>query len=345
MTKGVISCQRATFAFDDTWHLRMLHIPLMFDNVLINWGRDFYGLVYGNLLCSKIKSAAPLVSGSLVLKRSLLKDTFFSGKEIGNVYGPLGAGMGGGLPLGLNIRVTTEKPIQARTPTIETKASLDMKIHSDPAQGLYAPPSIIGRINLDSGVIKFFRNTLNIERGKIQFMAGRTNDPLIDLVAKNRIGKYLITLQMTGSQQKPTLLLESSPDLADEQIIGLLLAGSEDATLQSDVASMVLQNIDAFLFNSVKSPKNRWFDKIRKTFKYVQIMPNLNDASSQSKLKGSISVDLGEQLHARLQKNLDLQKDFSAQLEYMLSDDINFKIVRDQWGDMGSEVEMRLKLG
>ncbi|MFA5306355.1 MAG: translocation/assembly module TamB domain-containing protein [Candidatus Babeliales bacterium] len=345
MTKGLISCQRATLAFNDKWHLSMIHIPLMFDNVLINWGRDFYGLVYGNLLCSKIATAPPFISGSLILKRSLLKDTFFSDKEMGTMYGPLGSGIGGGLPLGLNIRVTTEKPIQAKTPTIETKATLDMKVRSNPVQGLYAPPSIIGRINLDSGVIKFFRNTLNIEHGKIQFMAGRTNDPLIDLVAKNRIGKYLITLQLTGSQQKPTLLLESSPDLAEEQIIGLLLAGSENATLQSDLAAMVMQNIDAFLLNSVKSPKNRWLDKISKTFKYVQIMPNLNDANSQSKLKGSISVDLGDQLHARLQKNLDLQKDFSAQLEYMLSDDINFKIVRDQGGDMGSEVEMRLKLG
>ncbi len=345
MTKGLISCQRATLAFNDKWHLSMIHIPLMFDNVLVNWGRDFYGLVYGNLLCSKVNAAPPLISGSLVLKRSLLKDTFFSDREAGSLYGPLGAGVGGGLPLGLNIRVTTEKPIQARTPTIEAKASLDMKVRSNPAQGLYAPPSVVGRINLDSGVIKFFRNTLNIEHGKIQFIAGRTNDPLIDLVAKNRIGKYLITLQMTGSQQKPTLLLESSPDLAEEQIIGLLLAGSENATLQSDLPAMVLQNIDAFLFNSVKNPKIRWLDKIRKTFKYVQIMPNLNDANSQSKLKGSISVDLGDQLHARLQKNLDLQKDFSAQLEYMLSDEINFKIVRDQGGDMGSEVEMRLKLG
>lgn len=345
MTKGLISCQRATLAFDDKWVLRVVHIPLMFENVLVNWGRDFYGIVYGNLLCSKINAAPPLISGSLVLKRSLLKDTFFSDREAGNLYGPLGAGVSGGFPLGLNIRVMTEKPIQARTPTIETKASLDMKVRSDPAQGLYAPPSVIGRINLDSGVIKFFRNTLNIEHGKIQFIAGRPNDPLIDLVAKNRIGKYLITLQMTGSQQKPTLLLESSPDLAEEQIIGLLLAGSENATLQSDLPAMVLQNIDAFLLNGVKSPKIRWLDKIRKTFKYVQIMPNLNDANSQSKLKGSISVDLGDQLHARLQKNLDLQKDFSAQLEYMLSDEINFKLVRDQGGDMGSEVEMRLKLG
>jgi hypothetical protein len=345
MTKGLISCQRAILAFDNKWALNVIHIPLMFNNVLVNWGRDFYGLVYGNLLCSKIKTAPPLISGSLVLKRSLLKDTFFSDRETGVLYGPLGAGASGGCPLGLNIRVMTEKPIQARTPTIETKASLDMKVRSDPAQGLYAPPSVIGRINLDSGAIKFFRNTLNIEHGKIQFIAGSPNDPLIDLVAKNRIGKYLITLQMTGSQQKPTLLLESSPDLAEEQIIGLLLAGSESATLQSDLPAMVLQNLDAFLLNGVKSPKIRWLDKIRKTFKYVQIMPNLNDANSQSKLKGSISVDLGDQLHARLQKNLDLQKDFSAQLEYMLSDEINFKLVRDQGGDMGSEVEMRLKLG
>ncbi|MFA6491812.1 MAG: translocation/assembly module TamB domain-containing protein [Candidatus Babeliales bacterium] len=344
LSKGSVTCPRAVIACEDDWTLKIVHVPLTLNNLLINWGRDFYGVAYGTLLLNKTRASVLKLFGTVVLKRSLLKDTFFAEGESSSLYGPIG-GMGMLPPLALDIRVLSEKPVQAKTDTIETKASFDMHIQSAPSSELYAPPSVVGRISLDSGVIKFFRNTLNIERGKIQFLADRTHDPLIDLVAKSRIGKYLITLQLTGSQQKPNVVLEATPDLAEEQIIGLLLSGSEDASLQASLATMVLNNLNVFLFNNVKSSKYGWLDKISKTFKYVQITPNLNDVDGQGKLKGSISVDLGDQLHARLQKSLDFQKDFSAQLEYMLSDDINFKVVRDQGGEMGSEVEMRLKLG
>jgi hypothetical protein len=344
LSKGSITCPRAVIACEEDWSLKIVHAPLTLNNLLINWGRDFYGVAYGTLLLNKIRSSVPRLFGTVVLKRSLLKDTFFAEGESSGLYGPVGGAVMLP-PLALDVRVLSERPVQAKTDTIETKASFDMHIQSAPSSELYAPPSVVGRIKLDSGVIKFFRNTLNIEHGKIQFLAGRTNDPLIDLVAKNRIGKYLITLQLTGSQQKPNVVLEATPDLAEEQIIGLLLSGSEDASLQVSLATMVLNNLSVFLFNNVKNSKYGWLDKISKTFKYVQITPNLNDVDGHGKLKGSISVDLGDQLHARLQKSLDFQKDFSAQLEYMLSDDINFKVVRDQGGEMGSEVEMRLKLG
>ena len=48
-------------------------------------------------------------------------------------------------------------------------------------------------------------------------------------------------------------------------------------------------------------------------------------------------------MHAQIQKNFNLQEDFAFQLEYFLTDDINLKMVKDQSGDIGSEVEVRLK--
>ena len=146
--------------------------------------------------------------------------------------------------------------------------------------------------------------------------------------------------------QKPTILLESTPELTEEQIVGLLLSGSENASLQADLPVMLLQNLDSFIFKNNKNSKHAGlFDKISKTFKYIQVTPNLTDTADAGKLKGSISVNFNDQLRAQIQKNLDLQKDFSAHVEYMLSDDINLKVIKDQRGELGSEVEMRLKLG
>ena len=39
-----------------------------------------------------------------------------------------------------------------------------------------------------------------------------------------------------------------------------------------------------------------------------------------------------------------MQEDFSAEVEYFLADDVSIKAVKDQRGEMGAEVEVRLKL-
>ena len=86
-------------------------------------------------------------------------------------------------------------------------------------------PQLTGSIKLDSGHIKFLRTKLYFEYGKVQFISNQMNDPIIDLIARNRINKYQITLQATGSLQKPIILLESNPELTEEQILGLLYPG------------------------------------------------------------------------------------------------------------------------
>ena len=247
-------------------------------------------------------------------------------------------------PLGLDIHLCTERPMRAQTETINTLATVDLVIRRDPLKDFGAFPTMSGVINLGNGSLKFLNKKLHITYGRIQFVANQLNDPIVDLVAKNRVGKYQITLQATGSLQKPTILLESNPELSEEQIMGLLLAGSEHATLQADLPSMLLQNLDSLLVQHKKDRKAAFFDKITKTFKYVQITPNITDDLGYAGLKGSLSVDLSDQLHAQIQKNLDFDSSFSAQLEYMLSDDINLRVIRDQRGELGSEVEVRFKL-
>lgn len=348
LSKGSITVPLASITLASDYSVGTIHAPFQVNNIFINWKRDFYGFVYGNLLLNKVPDNAPLLSGTLVLKKSLLKDSFFAHEGRAGAYGPTGTVLpGSSLPLGLDIKVVTEKPLLAQTSSIQTAASANLVIHSSPQKDFGFMPYVTGTINLGSGFLKFMRNKLHIEYGKIQFLASQMNDPLIDLIAKNRINKYLITLQATGSLQKPTILLESTPDLTEEQIIGLLLAGSENATLQADLPTMLLQNLDSLLLghNKKSSKTGAFFDKISKTFRYVQITPNLQDASGKGGLRGSISVNLSEQLHAQIQKNLTFQSDdFSAQLEYLLSDDINLKVVRDQRGEVGSELEVRLKL-
>jgi len=345
-SKGTISSPQATVYLNDDYSLGMIHVPIQIENLFVNWKRDFYGFIYGNLLLNKLANCPPKISGNIVLKKSLLRENIFSEDATTNFYGPSTSMGPNSQALGYDIRITTEKPIKARTSALEAYASLNLRVQYMHNQDLVQVPRITGTINLENGYLKFLRSKLMIEYGRIHFITNQMNDPIIDLVAKNRINKYQVTLQATGSLQKPNIILESTPELTEEQILGLILAGSENATLQADLPAMLMQNLNNIILGSKQHlPKaTTFFEKITKPFKYVQITPNFSDQAGRGGIKGIVSIDLNEQMHAQIQKNFNLQEDFSAQFEYLLSDDINIKVVKDYRGELGSEVEVRLKL-
>jgi|GEM_PF-5408919 len=348
MSKGSITCPHAVLQLDANNDIAHLMAPLCIENLFVNWKKDFYGFVCGTLALNKQTDAAALLSGTLVLKKSVLRDAFLRGESTSpTFYGP-----GGNLatqlplPLALDVRLVTEKPIHAKTGSFNAQANVDLHMVSPAQKDFFAAPVITGSIDLEKGALHILNQSLTIQYGKIQFLHNNFSDPLVDLVARNRIGKHLVTLQATGSLQQPTILLESTPALSEEQIIGLLLTGSEQSSLQADLPAMLLQNLDVLVFSNKKERKGHALrDTLTKTFKYVQITPNL-DASKTGRgaLKGTLSVNLTDQLRAKIDKDIDMQNNFSAQVEYLLSDNLNLKLVQELRGERGIELEFQVKV-
>lgn len=347
MSKGVITCPHAVVQLDENNNIKHLMAPLCIDNLFVNWKKDFLGFVCGTLTLDQTDQEPAMLSGTLVLKKSLLRDAFLRGESPQNLYGSTGSLTPQlPFPLGFDVRLVTEKPIKANTGSFNAQANVDLRFVSAPQREFFAAPIVTGSIDLEKGALRILNQSLNIQYGKIQFIHNNFSDPLVDLVARNRIGKYLVTLQATGSLQKPTILLESMPALSEEQIISLLLTGAEQSTLQADLPAMLLQNLDVLVFSNRKETKGQvLMDTLTKTFKYVQITPNLDASKSgRGALRGSISVNVTDQLRAKIDKDLDTQSNFSAQIEYLLSDNLNLKLVQEQRGERGIELEFQVKI-
>lgn len=344
--RGNISVPQASCEFDqETLSLQNLYVPISINNLLINPKRDFYSFVYGNLLLQQHPEKPLTLSGTLVLHKTLVRGDVFNDQQTSGDTNPLEQFQEFSNDLDFSIRLINEKPIIIKTPTIEALAHVDLHTNYKRHQTISQLPHVTGTINIDQGHLKFLENNLKIEYGKIQFLTRQLNDPVIDLIAKNRINKYVVTLQVTGSLQKPTVILESTPELSEEQILGLLFTGSENATLQTDLPVMIMQNLNTILLGHRKpyDKTSMLIDTLSKPFKYVQITPDLTDQSGRSGMRAQISVPLGKQLKAQFQKNLTFDEDLSVEIDYLLSDDINLKLVRDQRGELGSEVEVRFK--
>ncbi len=342
-SKGSIKSPKITCTLSPALTITQLHVPLEINNLFINWKKDFYGFMYGTAVIQKSPKKHFNLQGNLVLKKSLLKNNVFSEDVTGGLYSTFSFLNYFDRPFDMGVIIKSEEPLLIKTTSLDTQAHFDIAmnfVHNDEI------PKIHGAISLHDGFLQFLNNKLYIEYGKVQFMTSQMNDPLINLVAKNKIKKYWVTLQVTGSLQKPTVLLESYPALREEQILSLLLAGSENASLQADFPAMLMQNLHTMLLGNKKIiPKaTAFFDKLTRSLKYVQITPNFTDQSGRGGIKGIVSIDLNDQLHAQIQKNFNMQEDFAFQIEYLLSDDINIKIIKDQREELGSEVEVRFKL-
>src|SRR5581483_3576363 len=82
-----------------------------------------------------------------------------------------------------------------------------------------------------------------------------------------------------------------------------------------------------------------------KPFKNIHLVPSFTDQTGRGGLRGAIEIDVNERTHALIQKNFNLTEDTRFEVEYLLSDDITVRGIRDERKDVGGEVEMRWKFG
>ena len=75
----------------------------------------------------------------------------------------------------------------------------------------------------------------------------------------------------------------------------------------------------------------------------INLVPSFIDQSGRGGLRGALEITVEDRWRAVIQKNFSLTEDTKFELEFLFSDDITFRAVRDERRDLGGEVEMRWK--
>jgi len=345
--KGSITCDQATIYWDNQMVPSFIHAYFQAKDLLLNWKNDFFGFINGTFFVTKKQRDNPMhVLGDIIIKKSLFKESVFSGKTSANII------QNSILPLMqkdeiiyFDLHIFNEQNLTINTPFLQTQATANLNIKLHALRNTLSAPLIHGNITLRRGMLTFPKNNLFISSGKIDFIPTQINNPMVSLLAKNRIKKYLISLQVSGPLQQPTILLESNPHLPEEQIIALLFAGSETMNLKTNLPVILMQNMHKLIFGDQESlpPAQKFFKTLTTPLKYIQITPNFTNQSGRGGVRGTLSIDINKQLHAQIQKNFTMQDDLSFQLEYFLSDDFNIKAIKDAREDIGIELEMVYK--
>lgn len=340
---GQISSKKMHCSLTDDFYPNFVYAPLLIDRCLINMGKEFFAVVSGDLLLSKRSDSGPLLNGQVIIERSQLKENLFSDVFQRNFRNYTAHSFeAGDDELRCDIAIRTKYPVRIQTPFLDTDARIDLHIRNG-----VRDPEVVGTISLNAGKLYFPYKPLYITTGMLHFLPGRLDDPLIELFAKNTIKKNNITLQVTGSLQNQHVQLESSPTLTEEQIISLLLVGSQEESLNIVMPALIIQNIKSMLFGYDQSAANmsRYFNALFKPFGRIHLVPSFIDQSGRGGLRGAVEIDLSDRWRAVIQKNFSLTEDTRFELEYLFSDDVSARVTRDIRRDLIGEVEMRYKFG
>jgi len=339
--RGSLQCSRAVFKRSPTGELIYAHVPCVIRNCLINFKQDLFANISGQVTACYAAGTMPRIAGSLIVERSQLKENIFSDqfqerllRMAEHTVAPTGP------DVACDLRIETASPVLVRTAFLEADAQIALNITNTIRE-----PALSGSINVLSGKLLFPYKPLHITKGSLSFVPHQPLDPLIELVAKNQIRKHTVTMQVTGSLSQHHIMLDSGPPLSDEQIVALLLVGSEHESLNIVMPAVIMQNLTTLLFGDETSQTalDRYFKGLLKPFKSVHLVPRFSDQSGRGGLRGALEVEINDRWRALIQKNFSLTEDTRFEVEYQASDDVSLRAIRDEHRDVGAEVEMRWK--
>ena len=337
--KGSITSSQTTLLFDN-YRLAYIHAPVQIHSCLINWQKEFFGALSGNVTTQYVPSGKSNITGELMLEQSHLKGNLLSAQAPKTMLADTVQGLKQKHDsVELDIRLRTNVPLQVKTPFLEALAHVSVQL-----QGTLSQPLLSGIVELGQGSLAFPYKPLYITQAKIYLSPDQLDDPRIELIAKNTIKKYAITLSVTGSMQHPHIAFESSPTLQEEHILTLLLAGSHEGSLSLAMPHVLMQSLQNLLFGPADSYSKwqRYIKTLLKPLKNVRIIPSLTTQGTNG-LAGGIEIDINDRVRALIQNNLSLSQAPHVEVEYALSDDVNIRGTKDEQGNVSGELEMRWK--
>jgi TamB, inner membrane protein subunit of TAM complex len=336
---GTVSCLAATALFDQRGSLLFAHAPFLLDRCLLNIKKDLFAIVSGDVLFSQALQHIPCISGHIIIDRAQLKENLLSEVIQKQLFGYTNSlSTVSHIPIMCDLTIETKAPIKVDTALLQTNAHVNISVHKNIQE-----PAVSGTITLQGGSLVFPYKPLYIRGGTITFFPDQLFDPTIELVARNKIKKYDVALQVAGSLLTHHIMLDSTPPLSEEQIVALLLVGSEESSLNSMMPALIVQNVKNLIFSNNQSKfLEKYFKPLLRTFN-ISLVPSFTDQTGRGGLRGALEISVNDRWRAVIQKNFSLTEDTRFEIEFLLSDDIALRAIRDERRDLGGEVEMRWK--
>ena len=351
--KGTISCSQGKILFDDQGRLQYLHMPLLIRQCFFGWKKDFFAQISGACMATIMPSGEARVAGNIVVDQAQIRGNLLSADFQSEFLGAAMDSLAGisassrhathattAQPCACDITYTTRTPLEIKTPFLEGAV-----VCYGHLGGTLQQPEIMGTFEFVRGALAFPYKPLFITKGTVTVHPESLHDPSINLVARNHVKKYDIELVISGTARNPNITFSSYPHLEQAQIITLLLGGSEDGSLYFLMPKVITNTLENLLFGSAETTSRvqKYLKNLFRPLGRVTITPRLSDQEGRGGMRGALELEVNDRLRAVIAKNISLPEDTTYEIEYDISDDSSFRVMKDERGDFGVEGEVRWK--
>ena len=129
-----------------------------------------------------------------------------------------------------NIAIRTDKPFLIQSNLARGRVTINLQ-----AGGTGAAPSLTGFVLVNRLVVSLPFSRMEINDGRVDFAQGANLlDPSLNIVGRSTVSDYDVRARIFGNVSNPTVLLDSSPPLAQGDILVLLATGATTSQFAQD---------------------------------------------------------------------------------------------------------------
>lgn len=213
-------------------------------------------------------------------------------------------------PIYLDLRVEARDSLLLRGKQINAVGSANFTI-----AGTLSDPDVRGRIEAESGSVRFRGQRYEITKGSLDLPAGG-GEPVLNLVAESDISGYRVYLDMSGQTDAIDLKLRAEPQLTRDEIISLITTGrTETGTIGSQGLPTAGVGAAASLLSSgiISKPTEQFLGLSR-----FQIDPIIR-ANANPAARLTVGQQLSRNFYLSYSTNLATEQDQTALSEYTFS--------------------------
>ncbi|GER07219.1 translocation/assembly module TamB [Iodidimonas muriae] len=130
------------------------------------------------------------------------------------------------MPVALDFQIDAPRRIFVRGRGLDSEWEVHLKVLGDAET-----PLIEGTASLLKGAFDFAGRRFTLDGGQLIFTGAATIDPILDIRARETVDGLDVVLSLSGPVSSPSLSLQSTPSLPEDEILSRLLFGESVADL------------------------------------------------------------------------------------------------------------------
>ena len=159
--------------------------------------------------------------------------------------------------LSVSIQIKTKKPLILKQGPIDIKAIVDLVVYKAELEELM----LLGTVEIPEGGSYTFEGKRFVLNKSYVYFTGNPNKPMLDASVNYRSKNHFITIKATGTADAPNIKFSSKPSLTKEQILSVILFGTEGGS-GSNSGDDMMRMMGGVMAKSVLSEVGIEFDTL-----------------------------------------------------------------------------------